>query len=134
MLQTEIEYEIEVRVGGKVILVPVIFTPDAISFERGLGAVVEEYKATWISATNSITSGKFWHWHVQVKAYCKVVGTRRARIYVLFVDGDYHPKRRIPRAWEIEYSRLEIEENWGMVRRKLETLVEKGEWKWTTEK
>lgn len=101
----------------------VFFTPDCVDL---VDLVLCEFKCTWMSARHKLSSHKFWHWMVQVKAYLRVLGLTRARIYVLFVDGDYNPRRRIPKAWEVEFTRREIEENWSMLEREMEALIEEG--------
>lgn len=77
--------------------------------------VVTESKLTQISAINEIDSIKFWSWHVQMKAYCHMWGARRAVIPVCFLFGDYRPKRILPRAWDVTFTKTELAENWNMI-------------------
>jgi len=78
-------------------------------------AVITESKLTQISAANEIDSIKFWSWHVQMKAYCHMWGARKAVIPVCFLFGDYRPKRILPRAWDVEFTKIELVENWDMI-------------------
>ena len=44
-------------------------SPDGLSFDDA-GPVVEEIKCTWMSLRDCPEGKKFWHWIVQMKAYC----------------------------------------------------------------
>jgi hypothetical protein len=61
----------------------------------------------------------FWYWLVQILAYCKVMGTRKARLVVNFVNGDYtfKPPFGGPQfvAIDFEFNQAEVEDNWKMV-------------------
>lgn len=78
---------------------------------------VEEFKLTWYSAKKQFpTDEVYWPWLVQVKAYCRALETRLAKFLILYINGDYAP----PKPWEpkpfgIEFTELEIEENWAML-------------------
>lgn len=74
--------------------------------------VVSEFKFTWK------TERRFddWMWMCQIKAYCKLVGTRFAKLHVMFVNSDYKPPIPSYRVWALEFTQLEIEENWRMLR------------------
>ena len=59
---------------------------------------------------------KFSHWIWQVKAYCHLVDTLRARLHVFFVNGDYRENRN-PQycSWDLLFHEGEIAENWSML-------------------
>lgn len=89
-------------------------TPDVLDVD-GQGAV-EEWKCTWISASNPIDSPRFWHFWVQLKVYCYMVGVTRGRLRVFFINGDYRPPSPLPPdAWEEDFSPTDLQETWDMV-------------------
>lgn len=77
--------------------------------------VVEEYKWTWKSSRYPITDDRFWPWAVQIKGYCHVVGTTRARLRVFFVNGDYSNFTPELRSWLLTFTEQELRDNWLMV-------------------
>lgn len=118
---------------------PIFMTLDGIDYDSDPdGPVVEEYKATWRSMRKLGSTGwsdmqdlsdqdlatvrdgleaEFWEWLVRIKGYCRAVGTRKARLVVLFVNGDYSwrpghgPQIR---QFDLEFTEQEIQENWVM--------------------
>lgn len=128
LLQQEVEAEFVVRVRGKKRVQVVLCTPDGFDAREN---VVEEYKATWMSSAHPITDHRFWHWMVQVKCYMRVLGAEGARLYVYFVNGDYKKNRLgVMKQWDLTFSPMEIEENWRMVGRYLQSMIDDGRWKW----
>lgn len=116
-------YEEDIRVNRRPIIRPGEFnlngiacSPDGINTEDW---AIEEYKCTWKSSPadpNDIDSEKFMPWWIQIKGYCKVIRTRKARLRVFFVNGDYKETRGVHyRVWETEFNDREIEENWAML-------------------
>jgi hypothetical protein len=87
-------------------------TPDGLDMETW---AVEEFKCTWRSSGRDIQED-FWPWWVQIKAYCKMLVTRKARLRVFFVNGDYHESGPQIKMWEAEFKQLEIEQNWQMLK------------------
>jgi hypothetical protein len=78
---------------------------------------IHEVKATYKSTKTVGDMTKQWLWLTQIKAYCKGLGTRYATMHVLFLCGDYKfPIRPIVREWPIEFTQLEIDANWEMLR------------------
>src|SRR5882672_7099837 len=52
-------------------------------------------------------------WLMQVKAYCRALGTRIAYLHILYVCGDYsHPLSPVLHVWRIEFDQGEIDEAW----------------------
>ena len=87
--------------------------------------VCHECKATWKS-TNTVgdLSGQFM-WLAQIKAYCKGLGTRFAKLHVFFVNGDYkYPLSPQLRIWFIEFTEEEIEGNWDLLINYRDTFLE----------
>lgn len=94
----------------------IVYSPDLILFNgvTRLG----EVKVTWLSnrdvpreASNGFPA-VFDKYFVQMMAYCKHLETPYARLIAYFVNADYRPPRPELLAWDIEFSRREIEENW----------------------
>lgn len=78
---------------------------------------LEEWKANWSSSDKGDDLEKnFWRWLVQMKAYCWILGTRYARLRVVFMVGNWRdsiaPKTR---AWEFEFGHKELQDNWTML-------------------
>jgi hypothetical protein len=79
---------------------------------------VHEFKATKISMRNPITDNRFHHWFWQNKSYCRAARTRKARFDVMFINGAYDLGQLGPvrfKAWEVEYTKQELQSNWRMV-------------------
>jgi hypothetical protein len=97
----------------------VIYSPDQLIFNGHIQ--LGEFKCTWYSIRQGITDPKFDKWFTQMKAYCYHLQTTSARLYVLFVNGDYSWKKPYGgphvRAWDIEFSPMELEKNWRMLLR-----------------
>jgi hypothetical protein len=90
---------------------------------------VQEFKCTKMSAANPITSHKFMPWMIRTKGYCKALGVREAELVVLFVNGSYElgggrfGTTRV-KGWRLEWSEREIEENWQMIRRERDRILQ----------
>lgn len=94
---------------------------------------LEEYKCTWRSKRNVGVApnytefyDNFWSWHIQTMGYCRSAKVTRCDFYVLFINGDYVPM--IPDACyiSVRYSPQEIEENWEMVLKNRDEMIERG--------
>lgn len=103
----------------------ILMTPDA--YEPGEG-VLEEWKATWKTCSDKQNEKIFedaWYWFMQAKAYARRVGTRRIRVRVFYVNGDYGKgqykdgKRPplLPQVWryEVECTQRELDDNWRAI-------------------
>lgn len=78
--------------------------------------VVHEMKLTWASSRHASDSTKFWRYWVQLKAYCKILGTTRGVLHVCFVNGDYRQNRSpVYKVWQAKWTQQEIDENWQML-------------------
>ena len=101
----------------------IIYSPDLLIFNSHTR--LGEIKLTWMSmreAPTEVTNGfpvKFDKYLVQMKAYCRCLETPYARLYCLFINGDYDYKGKglkpTPRCWDIEFSKRELHENWQML-------------------
>jgi len=93
----------------------IVGSPDGVTFDSD-GAIVDEIKCTWMSSKGCPEDKKFWHWLVQIKAYCHLLDTIRARLHVVFVNGNYSDHRE-PQycSWDLRFHGGEIDENWMML-------------------
>lgn len=96
----------------------IIGSPDGVDCAD---EAIVEYKATWKSARKPIFEIAPWYkW--QVLAYCYMLGWTRARLYVLYVNGDYAPPMPSVKGWQIEFTNGEVRENWNMIKRNAEDM------------
>ena len=103
---------------GEILLQGVYMTHDGESCDRvllgskGFELIVHEVKATYKSAKKDLKGE--WLWLTQLKAYCKGLGTRFARIYILYICGDYsYPIVPLYKVYEIEFTQDEIDQSWS---------------------
>ncbi len=76
---------------------------------------IGEIKATWMSSTGAPTDPKFDKWLVQMKLYCYWTTIPDARLYGLFMCGNYKDIRD-PQflVWDISFTDMELRENHAM--------------------
>lgn len=81
-----------------------------------LALVCHEVKATYKSTRTVGDMATQWMWLAQLKAYCKGLGTRYARMHVLFLNGDYkYPLGPQLLIYDIEFTQAEIDDNWQLL-------------------
>ena len=97
---------------GELCVDGVHMTPDYLDANEW---VLEEWKCTWRSSGWDIEDPKWDSWFMQIKAYCHALGTLRARLRVFFVNGSYKPRVPQMKAWEMEFTERELQENWQMI-------------------
>lgn len=95
----------------------VYFTLDGYSAKRRR---VIETKDTKMSASNPIRSSKFMRWHMQMMAYCWVMGVTECELYVRFVNGSYELAggrfgKPVMKGWLLRFTRQELRENWTQI-------------------
>lgn len=79
--------------------------------------IVDEVKATYKSTKTVGDMTGQWMWLTQCMAYCKALGTRFARLHVLFICGDYsYPISPLLKCWQIEFTQEEIDMRWELLR------------------
>jgi hypothetical protein len=106
----------------------VIGSPDAIEINIQPDdpvCVVAEFKCTWKScrgwpdprtadpSPSCLMDKRFLGYLLQMQAYCAMLGTTRARLYPLFINGDYTsyvPEMR--GVYQIDFTPSELEEQW----------------------
>lgn len=95
-------------------------SPDGIGPdpEGKVPLVVEEYKATWKSTRNPPTDNL--RYMIQVKSYCRALGTEVAIMRIFHLMGDYKGSGPIYRMARLIFTQFELDENWSMVLREKE--------------
>lgn len=96
---------------GEVELDGIVGSPDGYDPTTGM---LDEYKLTWKSIRNAHPEN-VWKWQVQVKGYCKMLGTTTARFHVFYVMGDYRGSGPLYRSYLFSYTQREIDENWQLL-------------------
>lgn len=92
----------------------IVGSPDAI---RVTDWTLVELKFRWMSVNKFDQLEKhFWLELIQIKGYCKLIGTQTAELWVFFCNGDYKPPRPTVRGVALEFSEQEIEESWRTIR------------------
>ena len=90
----------------------VAMSPDGIGDYEGT-PVVEEYKCTTKSSNHDISDQIAWM--MQVKGYCHAMGYETAIFRILFINGDYKDRNPHYRVYRLDFSRLELQENWDAI-------------------
>jgi len=75
--------------------------------------VVEEYKCTWQSSNRSLEDN--FSYMIQVKSYCRAIGTPVAVMRVFYIMGDYKGSGPLYRVARMTFTARELEQNWQMV-------------------
>lgn len=88
----------------------VIYSPDHFLFNGVFR--LGEFKLTWMSCRYPLTETRFAKWLTQMRAYCYHLNTRYARLYALFINGDYTDHSPQLKCWDIEFSDKELREEW----------------------
>lgn len=98
----------------------IIYSPDLLLFENGRTRL-GEIKLTWLSCRGWPTQRdtglplKANKYLSQIRLYCRCLQTPHARLYALFVNGDYDKRKGLkpqPRAWDLTFTKRELEEEW----------------------
>lgn len=97
---------------GEVIMDGIACSPDAIDIRQW---ELHEFKFTWMSSREAPEHKKFWHWMVQIRAYCYALQVKTAILHAFFVMGDYRGSGPQALAWRIEFTDLELRETWEMI-------------------
>lgn len=99
-------------------------SPDGFDTEAW---AVSEFKATWKRAVDLPDDPSVWYWIVQIKAYCHALGVSAARLWALFLNGNYKggflPDMRV---WDLAFQPVEIAENWRMILQHRDFMRRKG--------
>ena len=98
---------------GEVELDGIVGTPDGINVDED-GVYIQEFKLTWKSSRNFCPTEHFYY-KVQGMSYCKMANLSRCHWKVLFVNGNYRGSGPQYKQWMVEFSELELQENWDSV-------------------
>lgn len=109
---------------GEVTIDGITGTPDMYDTETGRPL---EFKCTKKSCRQPITDKKFWHYWVQLKAYVWMLkmagfGCNSGELHIFHVMGNWSRDENDPengyiiKPWYDEWSDLQLEENWMMLR------------------
>ena len=100
---------------GEIELDGIILSPDGIGWSEWIQEdVVEEYKCTARSSNGNPANNT--GWMMQVKAYCKGIGTLSAVMRILYLNGDYGRDRNpTPKTFLIMFTQEEIDESWNAI-------------------
>lgn len=97
----------------------IIYSPDLIIFNDTHR--VGEIKLTWMSCKEvprveaRSFPPQFDKYFTQMKSYSYCLDTPYARLYAFFVNGDYKARQPEFLAWDVEFSKRELEDNWRMI-------------------
>jgi hypothetical protein len=100
----------------------VIGSPDCVDTEEW---AVLEFKVCWKSRTAFEESQRFREYLYQTKAYCKMLGMCRARLFVFFVCGVWRPPTPMAVEYDLLFTPQELNENWRMLLGNVPTQLEK---------
>jgi hypothetical protein len=99
-------------------------TVDSGAADNGAAVVVEEFKATRKSSEvkgEARNVAGEWMWIAQIKSYCRAVQTTRARLHVLYVNGNYRFSEEGGKPtymrYELEFTEQELEDSWAVLMR-----------------
>jgi len=106
--------KVAIRIG-ELSLDGISMSPDGVSYDDDKGFVVEEYKCTAMSPDKS--PAEVVRWMMQVKGYCKAVGTTKCVFRILHLA--FVPVYKV---WEITFTRQEIDENWEAITNHARTM------------
>jgi hypothetical protein len=96
----------------------IIYSPDYLfDIDEDGGLVLGEFKLTWYSMKDAPFGKKFAKYFTQIKLYCYWLGLTRARLYIFFVNGDYKPPSPVLRAWQMEFTRQELKDEYDIIAR-----------------
>jgi hypothetical protein len=91
----------------------IIGTPDLLDV---VDWAVIEVKLTWMSSAHDIESPKFWHYWVQLMAYCYMADSSLGRLHIGHINGDYRGVRGpVYHVWEQHFTHQQLRENWRML-------------------
>lgn len=98
---------------GELELNGILCTPDGVDCATD---TLYEFKTTRKSSFKVLDGyDKQWMWISQNQGYCKMLGWRKVRQIIYFLNGDYHPPTPQLITLGIEYSQAEIDNNWALM-------------------
>lgn len=98
---------------GEIQLDGISMSPDGLEMGEDGEMVLSEYKAKWASSKHSPADN--FKWMSQIMGYCKGLGITKVRMYILYLNGDWKPPQPQFKSYQIEFTQLEVDENWEMI-------------------
>jgi len=96
---------------GELVVDDIIGSPDAYDTETD---TVVEIKCTWRSSNKDIVTEFRSYWW-QIMSYCYMMGSTKAILVVLYVNGDYRPTIPQVKRWDVVFTDAELRDNWAMM-------------------
>ncbi len=99
----------------------ILFNPDLLIYGDDVDLRVGEIKLTWLSMKewpSQPTNGfppKADKYLCQMMMYCEMLETPYSRLIGYFVNGTYKPMAPQMGAWDITFTKQEMQDNWNMV-------------------
>jgi hypothetical protein len=101
----------------------IIGSPDALVYGLAdypdvpeFAPVLEEYKCTWKSSKGfDLYDKRYFGWLLQIQAYCVLVGTTEARLYVLHINGGYDGFIPEVRPHRLQFTDRELADTWRSI-------------------
>lgn len=90
----------------------IIGSPDCVDTQDW---AVTEFKCCWKSNRDFEGTMKWKTYLWQVKSYCVILNMVRAKLIVLFINGDYNPPCPIALQWSLLFAPQELAEHWRMM-------------------
>jgi hypothetical protein len=114
VLSTALKDRLPCRMG-EVELDGITCSPDGLEIDPDVqdDPILSEYKVVWASSKRSPADN--WKWMAQVKGYCKVLELTKVKMYILYLNGDWKGTGPQYKGFLIEFTQLEIDENWSMI-------------------
>ena len=102
---------------GEITLDGITGSPDGMDWENW---VLYEDKFTWRSTKKEPMDDE--RWMMQVKGYCKMLGTCKVKMRVFYCMGDYRGSGPQYKVYELYFTQREVDEHW-------EGIVNHAKWK-----
>jgi hypothetical protein len=97
----------------------IIATVDDLHPDYGYG----EIKSTDSSLSKFSPETMYRHWFSRISAYCRVLDITSFNLIVVFMRGDYKGIRKGIKAWTLEFTPEEIEQNWMAIKERQARLL-----------
>lgn len=97
----------------------IAMSPDGLGYGGGDilsesdATILHECKFTWKSSRHAIEQQVLWF--MQMKAYCKAIGTPWASLHVYHVNGNYSTNAPHYKVYSITFTQRELDDNWRML-------------------
>lgn len=100
---------------GEIQLDGISMSPDGIEIDDNGEVVLSEYKLVWSSSRRPPTDN--FKWMSQIKGYCRGLELTKVHMRIFYLNGDWKPPMPQYKGFRIEFTPLEIQENWELLTR-----------------